>query len=99
MSQKRCWRAAASAAERTSLASALSKPDHPTDEDDVDAAGPLLVNLQDLPHGAVLSVDRQGSSVLELQAVLDDPLACRLGGGDELLGADDEDHIRRAPGV
>jgi hypothetical protein len=40
----------------------------------VDPAGLLLVNLEDLPDEAVLPVNGKGASVLELEAVLKDPL-------------------------
>jgi hypothetical protein len=68
-----------------------SEADQLSDEDDVDAAGPLLVDLEDLPDQAVLPVGGVRASVLELQAVLDDPFACRCRGGNQLLRADDED--------
>ena len=56
----------------------------------MDAPGRLLVDLEDLPDNAVLHVGGIRASVLELQAVLVDPLACRFRRGHELLGADDE---------
>jgi cell division protein ZapA (FtsZ GTPase activity inhibitor) len=65
-----------------------SEPDHLPDQDDVDAAGQLLVDLENLSDGAVLPVGGNRASVLELQAVLVDPLVCRFQGGDELLRAD-----------
>src|SRR5207244_9984912 len=52
---------------------------------DVDAARILLVDLENLSDAAVLPVRSVGSSVLEFQAVLDDPLARRFQGGHELL--------------
>ena len=54
----------------------------------MDSAGQLLVDLQDLADAAVLSVGRLRADVLELQAVLVDPLVGGAQGGDELLGAD-----------
>jgi hypothetical protein len=55
----------------------------------VDAAGILLVDLENLADAAVLPVGGVRAGVFEPQAVLDDPLVCRLEGGDELLEADD----------
>jgi hypothetical protein len=69
------------------------------DEDDVDAAGQFLVDLQDLPDGAVLPVGGLRPGVLEFQAVLVDPLVRRLEVRDEFLRAGDEDDIGGAPGV
>ncbi len=63
-----------------------SEADRLADEDDVDPAGQLLVDLQHLPHRAVLPV-------------LVDPLVCRRQVRHQLLRADHEDHARRAPGV
>src|SRR4051794_9979395 len=77
----------------------LSEPDGLSDEDDVDAAGILLVDLEDLSDAAVLPIRGVGSSVLEFQAVLVDPLAGRFQVGHELLRADDEDHVGCPPGV
>ncbi len=54
-----------------------SETDRLADEDDVDAAGQLLVDLQDLPHLAVLPVSGLRPDVLQRQAVLIDPLMCR----------------------
>ena len=65
----------------------------------MDAAGQLLVDLQDLPHRAVLPVGGDRAGVLEHQAVLVDPLVRRLQRGDELLRADDEDDVGGAPGI
>ena len=65
----------------------------------MDAAWLLLVDLEDLAERAVLPVGSEGAGVLERQAGLEDPLACRFRGGDELLRADGEDHAGRAPGV
>jgi hypothetical protein len=57
-----------------------------------------LVDLEDLAHNTVLSAGSIGAGVLEWQAVLIDTLACRLGIGDELLCADDENDVDCAPG-
>jgi hypothetical protein len=65
----------------------------------VDAAGVLLVDLEDLSDAAVLPVGRVGAGVLEWEAVLDDPLVRRLQAGHELLRSDDEDDVGGAPGV
>ena len=65
----------------------------------MDAAGILLVDLEDLADPAVLPVGGVGAGVLEWQAVLVDPFACRFGVGDELLRADDEDDVGGAPGI
>jgi DNA-binding NarL/FixJ family response regulator len=46
------------------------------DEDDVDAAGQLLVDLENLSDVAVLPIGGLRASVLEFEAVLEDPLAC-----------------------
>ena len=46
------------------------------DEDDVDAARQLLVDLEDLADEAVLPVGGLRAGVLEYQAVLVDPLVC-----------------------
>src|SRR6476646_9847442 len=77
---------------------ALSEPDHPADQDDVDPAGQFLVDLEDLPDVAVLTVGGSGARVFELEAVLEDPLPCRVEGRDELLRADAKDHIRGTAG-
>ena len=69
------------------------------DEDDVDAAGLFLVDLQNLPDVAVLPVSGIRAGVLELQAVLVNPIVRRRQGGNELLRADDEDDAGGAPGV
>jgi hypothetical protein len=69
------------------------------DEDDVDAAGQLLVDLENLPHRAVLPVGGLRPGILELEAVLVDPLVGRFQGGDELVRADDEGDIGGTPGV
>src|SRR6516225_205170 len=70
-----------------------SEPDLLPDEDDVDAAGQLLVDLQDFPHLAVLPVGGLRAGVFELEAVLVDPLVRGLQRGDELLRAGDEDDV------
>src|SRR5580704_17605232 len=64
-----------------------------------DPAGLLLVDLQDLPHEAVLPVGGDRAGVFQDQAVLVDPLVRGLQGGDELLRADDEDDVGGAPRV
>src|SRR5689334_7118082 len=76
-----------------------SEADRLPDEHDVDAARQLLVDLEDLPDRAVLAVGGGRPGVLELQAVLVDPLVRRLQGRDELLRADHEDDAGGAPGV
>src|SRR5437016_9513497 len=76
-----------------------SEPDRLPDEDDVDAAGILLVDLEDLADAAVHPVGGDRAGVLEFQAVLEDPLARRFQVGHELLRADDEDHVGGTPGV
>ena len=65
----------------------------------MDAPGRLLVDLEDLSDQAVLPVGGVGAGVLELEAVLEDPLAGRFRVGDELLRADDEDDVGGAPRV
>jgi hypothetical protein len=63
--------------------------DRLSDEDDVDPAErDLPVDLENLPDEAVLPVGCIRASILELQAVLDDLLACPVQGSDELLRAD-----------
>jgi hypothetical protein len=76
-----------------------SEPDLLSNENDVDAARVLLVDLEDLADAAVLPVGGVGAGVLERQAVFGDPLARLVQAGDELLGADDEDDMGRPPGV
>src|SRR6266487_1132426 len=76
-----------------------SEADRLPDEHDVDAAGQLLVDLENLSDRAVLPVGGIRASVLEFQAVLVDPLVCRFHGGDEFLRADDKDDVGGAPGV
>jgi hypothetical protein len=46
----------------------LFRTDYLPDEDEVDAAGILLVDLEDLPDATVLAVGRNGTGVLERQA-------------------------------
>src|SRR5207249_42260 len=75
----------------------LSEANRLSDEDDVDAAGDFLVDLENLPDLGVLPVGGERPRILERQAVLIDPLACLLRAGDELLRADDEDDVRGAP--
>src|SRR4029453_8240995 len=77
----------------------VSEPDRLADEDDVDTAGIFLVDLEDLSDAAVLPVGSVRAGVLELEAVLVDPLARRFHAGYELLCADDEDDVGGAPGV
>src|SRR5262249_58302090 len=76
-----------------------SEPGRLPDQHDVDAAGKLLVDFHDLAHVAVLPVGGDRAGVLEYQAVLIDPLPRRLQGGHELLRADHEDDVGRAPDV
>src|SRR6266511_4898283 len=71
-------------------AHALSEANRLSDEDDVDAAGGLLVDLENLPDPAVLPIDGERSRVFERPAVLVDPLPCCLRVGYELLRPDDE---------
>src|SRR5450755_694491 len=73
--------------------------DRLADEDDVDAAGQFLVNLEDLPDLAVLPVSGLRAAVFQRQAVLIDALMRRCQRRHELLRADDEDDIGGAPGV
>src|SRR5215204_1414371 len=68
-------------------------------EDDVDAAGEFLVNLENLCDLAVLPVGGVRPRILEWEAVLGDPLTGLLRGGDELLRADDEDDVCGAPHI
>jgi hypothetical protein len=77
----------------------LSKAHRLSDENHVDAPGLFLVDLQHFANDAVLPVRRIRTRVLQLEAVLDDPLTRGLGVAEELLRADDEDDIGRAPGV
>jgi hypothetical protein len=62
----------------------------------VDAAGQFLVDLEDLPDLAVLSVGRLCAGVFQRQAVLIDPLVCGFQGGTSFW-AGHEDDIGRAP--
>jgi hypothetical protein len=62
-----------------------SEADRLPDEDDMDAAGQFLVDLQYLPHLAVLPVGGLHAGVLKLEAVLVDPLMRRWQVRDELL--------------
>ena len=80
-------------------AGACSETDGLLDQDDVDAAGQFLVDLEDLADEAVLAVGGLRPGVLEFQAVLVDALAGGFGVGDDLLRADDEDDVGGAPGV
>ena len=70
-----------------------SEADRLPDEDDVDASGELLVDLEDLADEAVLSVGGIRPSVLKFQAVPVDPLVCGVQGGDEFLRANEEDDV------
>ena len=63
------------------------------DQDDVDAAGLLLVDLEDLADVAVHAVGGDRAGVFEFQAVLVDPLARCAQVGNELLRTDDEDDV------
>src|ERR1700722_2710603 len=76
-----------------------SVTDRLPDQDDVDPARQFLVDLEHLADVAVLPVGGLRAGVLELQAVLIDTLVGRIQVGDELLRADDEDDVGRAPGV
>src|SRR4030081_3564441 len=73
--------------------------DRLADEDDVDAAGQFLVDLEDFPDLAVLPVGGLRAGVFQRQAVLIDALMRRCQRRHELLRADDEDDIGGAPGV
>jgi hypothetical protein len=73
--------------------------DRLADEHDVDAAGVLLVHLENLANPAVLPIGGVRAGVLEFEAVLVDPLMGRFQGGDEFLRTDDEDDVGGAPGV
>src|SRR6476661_9341789 len=76
-----------------------SEADWLADEDEVDAARQFLVDLEDLPDVAVLPVGGLRAGILELEAVLVDPLARRLEGRNDLLGADDQDDVGGTRGV
>jgi hypothetical protein len=67
--------------------------DRLADEDDVDAAGQFLVDLEDFPDLAVLPVGGLRAGVFQRQAVLIDALVRRCERRNELLPADDEDDI------
>jgi hypothetical protein len=73
--------------------------DRLADEDDVDAAGQFLVDLEDFPDLAVLPVGGLRAGVFQRQAVLLDALMRRFQGRHELLHAGHEDDIGGAPGV
>jgi hypothetical protein len=73
--------------------------DRLADEDDVDAAGQLLVDPEDFPDLAVLPVGGLRAGVFQRQAVLINALMRRCQRRHELLRADDEDDIGGAPGV
>jgi hypothetical protein len=62
-------------------------------------AGQFLVDFEDLADEAVLPVGRVRAGVFGFQAVLVDPLVCRLQGGDEFRCAYHEDDVGGAPGV
>ena len=51
----------------------------------MNAAGILLVDLEDLADAAVLSVGGECAGILELEAMLVDPLVRRIKVGHELL--------------
>jgi hypothetical protein len=53
------------------------EPDRLADENDVDSSLVLLVDLEDLADAAVLAVGFEGARVLQLKAVLVDPLVRR----------------------
>src|SRR5258708_20423373 len=73
--------------------------DRLADEDDVDAAGQFLVDLEGLPDLAVLPVGGLRAGVLQRQAVLIDPLMRRGHRRHELPRADDQDAIGAAPAL
>src|SRR5258706_5507608 len=75
-----------------------SEADWLADEDEVDAAGQFLVDLEDLPDVAVLPVGGLRAGILELEAVLVDPLARRLEAWDDFLGTGDQDDRDGSPG-
>jgi hypothetical protein len=64
----------------------LSEADQLPDEDDMDAAGQLLVDLEDPSDGAVLPVAAYAPASSKFQAVLVDPIVRRFY-GHELLCA------------
>jgi hypothetical protein len=59
---------------RLARPSKLSEANGLSDEDDVDAAGEFLVDLEKLPDLAVLPIGGERPRILEGEAVLDDPL-------------------------
>lgn len=65
----------------------------------MDATRQVLVDLEDLPDRAVLSVRGGRSCVLENQAVLVDPLVGGFQRGDEFLRADDEADVGGSPAI
>src|ERR1700736_98704 len=73
---------------RGELAIPVSEPDRLADEDDVDATGQFLVDLENLSDRAVLPIRGNRPRVLEFQAVLDDPLVRCAQRRDEFLRAD-----------
>src|SRR6266480_2050084 len=79
--------------------SKLSEANGLSDEDDVDAAGEFLVDLENLSDVAVLPVGGVRPRILEGETVLDDPLTGLLRVGDELLRADNEDDVRGTPHI
>src|SRR6476661_4359238 len=93
-----CWRRLRAVSGRR-LFPGRSEADWLADEDEVDAARQLLVDLEDLSDVAVLPVGGLRAGILELEAVLVDPFARRLEGGDDFLGAGDQDDVGGAPGV
>src|SRR5262245_16047965 len=74
-----------------------SEADRLPDDDDVDAAGVLLLDLEDLSDAAVHAVGGERAGVLQFQAVLVDALARRFDRGHELLRADGEDDVGSSP--
>src|SRR5215471_1227709 len=77
----------------------VSEADRLADQNDMDAAGQFLVDLQDLPDLAVLPVGGDRAGVFKHQAVPVDPLTRGLEGGDELVRPGDEDDVGGTPGV
>src|SRR5256885_9160092 len=84
---------------RLALPSKLSEANGLSDEDDVDAPGEFLVDLEKLPDLDVLPIGGERPGILEGEAVFDDPLTGLLRAGDELLRADDEDDVCGAPHI
>src|SRR2546421_914058 len=60
---------------RLARPSKLSEANGLSDEDDVDAPGEFLVDLEKLPDLAVLPIGGERPGILEGEAVFDDPLA------------------------